>query len=146
MNKIGDWLPGAIRGIGGSFHPATEDEVLQAEDFAGGRFPESFRQMLLQFGPFSFEGDASVQADYGIFVMFGCAGDRYNVVNELKLHPELHERAFVPFARDAFGNYWLMDLQSGSVWFVEWFGKQETKRIAESFDEFLSHIAVEADA
>lgn len=146
MTNIGDSLPGAIRGIGGSFRPATADEVPQTEDFAGGRFPEAFRQMLVQFGPFTFEGEASVRADYGIFVVFGCTGDKYNIVNEMKLHPELHKKAFVPFATDAFGNYWLVDQRSGAVWFVEWFGKQETKRIADSFDEFLSLITVDSDA
>lgn len=146
MAVLDSSLKEEIRGIGGDFAPATEEDVRQAEKFVGGRFPEPFRQLLLQFGSFMFKDEAWVSSKaYEVLAVFGCTGDRDNLVIELKTHPELHRQGLVPFARDSFGNFWTLHLRSGAIRFVEWTGSQETKRMAGSFEEFFAMIRTESN-
>lgn len=127
--------------------PDTPAE-LAAPEASIGPIPEPYRALLLQYGPFRFDGDATVNTPEGdelpIFIFYGAQGK--HTIPELMIGlKDLEKADYVPFARDEYGNPYAWSRKDGSIGYLDIEEGDVSYEIASSMQEFLDSITVDED-
>ncbi len=134
-----------IQPIYSQYEPASELEVVEAERVIGARFPEVLRDLQLHYGRLGFAGDTRIWCDelsdqLSPFTVFGCKGDKGNLVMDYTDHPDLQARKLVPFADDLLNNRFVFDVTSEAIYFVDYCRTRAIYPLASSLSEFFDRI------
>ena len=94
--------------INSDFDKATEDDLRGIENLTNARLPEAVSEFLRRYGGAMFSGEATVtgkdgQAS-GVFTIFGAAGPKGSVANDLAAHPDYVIDGVLPIADDMLNN------------------------------------------
>lgn len=111
-----------------------------------GSVPEPYRELLLQYGAFGFEGfarfDLPGSESYSVLVCWGASGE-YAIAELVEEMPALVERGLIPFATDPFGNMYAWSTSTGEIWFLSIEDGDELVKIAPDMTSLLNAIRVE---
>lgn len=149
MQNIVAALADRIQPIGDAFDPASGQDLAAAEGALGIRFPVLLRDLQTTYGRFMFNGEALLQVEgsspLGVFTIFGCKGDKGNIVVDVQAHPDYLGAGIIPIADDMFNNRYVLDLEHGSVLFIDYVNQHAPRAVASSLDEFFRKIEVIPD-
>jgi len=138
-----------IAPIEAAFEVCDDDDIRAIETKAGFKLPAIYVSFLKTYGHCMFTGEATVRRvgempPLRIDTMFGCGDSAGNILIDMQRHPEFRNNGLVPIADDNFNNRYVLR-KSGEVMFVDYSrGWAAISKLADSFDEFLNLLDVQA--
>lgn len=125
--------------------PDTVQALVELEQQVGS-VPAPYRELLLQYGAFGFDGFARFDLpgpdSYPVFICWGAIGE-YPITELVEEMPALAERGLIPFATDPFGNVYAWSNTTAEIWFLNIEGGDELIMIAPDMMSLLDSIQVE---
>lgn len=135
--------------INDAFARASAAELVAIEGAIGEPLPEAYAAFVREYGASAFfEVDAIVAAESGGEEMVFTFFDAAKILEDIRAHDDFAAKKLVPFADDMFNNrYVLNGADNWSVHFIAYeAGTASVMRMADSFSDFLSRIALRPHA
>lgn len=134
------------------FGPATPAEVNELEQKLQRSLPSDYRHFLLNYGHSGFEELVSAPLpdddEAPISVFFGGDDSGEPVLKQFERFDDGARAGILPFARDPFGNLFLIDIGSSGPGTVKYARFEDDGLVAvplaDSFEDFLMGLTVEA--
>lgn len=122
--------------------PFSDQELREIESVLGREVPEDYRAFVQQYGGAFVGGLVDGAEELPVLTFFGADAEN-GVLSKLRTHPDLREERALPFADCELGNLYVLDRQN-VVRFINFYGgSTSVRKVADSFNEFLSRIVVQ---
>src|SRR5262249_19049648 len=129
--------------INDRFIPVSDESIRELEAKLKSTFPKAYVAFLNQYGECGFFGDANVSFDDGKLPILTLFGEK-KLLSKLHVYEDLAAEGKFAIADDMSGNPYVLDLQTGSVHFIDFSVNPPVGiRVAPSFETFLGSIEVQ---
>lgn len=124
--------------------PLPDVKIDQIEKVLGRELPKDYCDFIKQYGGAFVGGliDGSLQLP--ILTFFG-ADEKTGILAKLQTHPDFRDDGVLPIADCELGNLYILSREN-AVHYINYYGGETTARkVADSFQEFVSRIVVSND-
>ena len=115
-----------------------------------GKLPEKYTSFVIKYGNGRPSDDTVIShpeaGDLRPLIFFGDEREGVSLIEALEIHKDLRDDELLPFADDAYGNLFVLDIRNENVYFVEFASETKAYRIAENFVQFLDFFRCESSA
>lgn len=127
-----------------SAEPFSDMEIREIELNIGRKLPKDYCDFVQLYGGAFVGGMIDGEPDLSILSFFG-AGEHKGILAKLRMHPDLRDDGVLPIADCELGNLYVLD-REGAVHYINYYGGRTTaKKVAGSFQEFVTRIVVQDD-
>ncbi|EPH05538.1 hypothetical protein HMPREF1531_00967 [Propionibacterium sp. oral taxon 192 str. F0372] len=127
--------------------PDTPETIAEFESRIS-HLPEEYKNLLLKYGPFAFNGSAELSGgginDLCLTVCRGI-GSQYTIAEVYEEMEDVFGDHWIPFADDAYGSVYGFDRNDETIWFFDIEAGFTPTKIFNSMRAFLDAIIVEPD-
>jgi len=129
--------------VDAAFEPADPADLQALEALSRSRLPPEFVDFVGRFGRSACGGEATIVDASGVRRDILTFYSTREALADLRAHVDYVENRYLPVACSAFGDRYVIALDSGQVCFILYLhGRCELSHVADSFSAFLAAIEV----